>query len=212
MFLLFYNIIQNTAHFCKMPKVITNSVVSTKARPNEYYIRDKVCNLIYRDIIESTCVKQEFFPYDVKIPDGWKLFTRALNAPAILDININKLETSFDRFGDDVKQLMDITTYLEETLKSYSLRGSSPFGRDGGNASFEYKQTSTLCGVLTIYFNWSRGDEMGLVDWEEDETHVIPGVIYQNHKYYAVTNPFIDWLRTPDKPKRQAFMNELFYQ
>lgn len=197
--------------FNKMPKTIANRVITTRAQPDEYYIRDKIYNVFYPTVIDSTCVKRELDPYG-HTTDCGELYTNTLTTPSTQYINIDKLETNFERFGDDVKQLMDVTTYLEETLKSYSLRGNSSFGRDGGNASFEYKQTSTLCGVVTIYFNWSRGDEMGFVDWEEDETHVIPGVIYQNHKYYAVTNPFIDWLRTPAKPKRQAFLNELLFQ
>lgn len=194
-----------------MSKIITNQIISTRSKPGEYYIRDKVGEFIYPDVIESECKKCEKVPYHTSYFDA-ELFKENLHTPATHEVNICYLEEKFAGIPDEVKQLMDISTYLTETLKTYSTHGESSFGSDCGTASFSYKQTSTLCGILTIYFIWSRHDEMGSIDWEEDETHIIPAVIYQNHKYYALTKPFIDWLRTPDKPKRQAFLNELFYQ
>lgn len=195
-----------------MHKAVKNKIISTKSAPGEYYIRDKVVSYIYPNIIESQCTKREIFPYGTPNGCDIKLFNEVLHTQSMYEVNICYLEEKFTDFPAEIKELMDITEYLTETLKTYSIRGNSSFGSNGGNASFEYKKTSNLCGVVTIYFSWCRGDEMGLVDWEEDETHIIPAVIYYNHKYYALTNAFIDWLKTPYKPLRQAFFKKIFYQ
>lgn len=195
-----------------MSKTIKNSVLTTRSELGEYYISEKVRAVIYPAIISSRCDKQEFAPWCQDDLDHPYLYSGQLNTPATQEIDIHFLESMFTDIPDNVKQLMDITTYLTETLDTYKLRGMSSFGSDGGSASFEYKQTGTISGIVTIYFHWSRGDEMGMVDWEEDEYHSIPGIFIHNHKYYAITNAFIDWLQTPNKPKRQEFLTKLFYQ
>lgn len=66
-------------------------------------------------------------------------------------------------------------------------------------------------GDVHIGYHWERIDEMGFTEWRETELHVIPAVIYKDHKYYAVTPAFVEWLETPDKPARKQFLDRLFY-
>ena len=131
---------------------------------------------------------------------------------ATQEVNINVLEKRFPDFPDEVKQLMNISGLLDE-IAAYQVSARSSFGADRGKAGFEFKRVSSITGDILITYNWEMFDEfMCSPSLTDKETHIIPAVIYYSHQYYAITNQFIDWLQTPDKPKRQQFMAELFYQ
>lgn len=193
-----------------MHKVVKNKVECTRARNTDYYIQDKIYGIILPSIITSTCKKRELgscmYPSDIVV-----LFKGDLATQAIYDVNVTYLEENFPQFPNEVKELMNITDFLEKTLNTFSLRGRTCFGSDGGTASFKFTQTGSNSGLISIYFNWSRADEMGFTEWEEDEEHIIPAVIYSEHKYYAITNAFVEWLSDPTKPKRNAFKDTMFY-
>lgn len=65
-------------------------------------------------------------------------------------------------------------------------------------------------GNLKINFDGYSYGEFGELLSDDHEVNTIHGVIRYNHKYYAITNAFMDWLQEPNKPNRHAFLNNMF--
>jgi hypothetical protein len=189
-----------------MHKAIKDRIVSYRVCSDEYSLRDKVIEQIYPEIVTSMCDKIVHDHYAVPLTDT----NTPIKVLSTQEVNLAFLEEKFPDFPDEVKQLLNISAFLDE-IAAYQVSARSSFGADEGNAGFEYKRVSSNTGDILITYNWKMRDEFGVQEYTDKETHVIPAVIYSGHQYYAITNQFIEWLRTPDKPKRQQFISELFY-
>lgn len=189
-----------------MHKIIRDRVISTYAGSTEYSLRGKLAEIVNQDIIESKCDKIKHEQYCVPFIET----NEPLDTPATREINYQFLQTKFQAIPDEVKQMMDITELVSE-LGQYQVSSTSSFGRDAGKVSFEYRPTFDDIGDIIIGFNWHQRDEFGVLERSDKELNIIHGVILYNHKYYAITHRFMAWLQEPDKPKRAAFLAELFY-
>jgi hypothetical protein len=127
-----------------------------------------------------------------------------------IEINMVFLDDTFDQLPDEAKLLMDITDCLAHDFNGGKEHFSSIYGSEGGSASYEFKPAARRYGSLELGYSWSSSDE-GYVYEDEYETYLIPGVIKHNYRYYGLTREFLDWCRTPDKPKRAKWLSRLTY-
>lgn len=176
------------------------------AAQDDYIIR--IGNVFYQAIIESSKVKKRHDPYSshpsIEV-------TEELQRLPTRELNCLYMEEMFDAIPADIKRLFDVTEYLAHELKTYT-SSSSSFGKYSGKAEYTFTKTNTLSGTITINYNWTSKDEFGAVEMTETESHSIPGVIYYQYRYYAITNAFMAWLQEPNKPKRRSFLEKLFYE
>jgi hypothetical protein len=155
---------------------------------------------------ETITLKIEHIDYDW---ENKEKIHRRKTEPTI-EINSVFLDATFDQLPDDAKQLMDITDCLKTDFEGNREGFHSIMGSQGGYASYEFKPLASRYGTLDIFYNWSSSDE-GCVYEEDSEIYSVPGVLLDNYKYYGITREFLEWCRTPDKPKRAKWLSQLTY-
>jgi len=186
--------------------MVRDCVIATYAGSTEYTHRGKLADIIHPLIIDSKCDK-------IRHENSVVPFTQTnepLKTQATQDVNYQFLQTCFQAIPDDVKQLMDITDLVTE-LGQYQVSSRSAFGQHTGKTTFEYRPSFDNVGEILIGFDWQLHDEFGELERTDKETNIIPGVIFVQHRYYAITNRFMEWLQEPGKPKRQAFLAQVFH-
>jgi hypothetical protein len=113
---------------------------------------------------------------------------------------------------DEVRKLADITDDLEKYCNSNTSK--TPFnGFYSGfsTCSWVYDKLFDNIGEITITLSDVENGELGIYDTDTDSTIKIPGVVLYKHRYYALTSKLMEWLNVPNKPRRIAIINNLFY-
>lgn len=128
-----------------------------------------------------------------------------------IEINSFFLDDTFDSLPDEVKQMMDISDYINANFTGSKEIYSSTMGNQGGSASYEFKHIAGRYGTIEIKYKWSYCDE-GYTYALEKEEYSISGVIHHNYRYYGITHEFIDWCQEADKANRSKWFRQLTYQ
>lgn len=180
-----------------------------------YTFLDDIRTKFWYDIIKTTYSKQYM---------GWSAESRVYHSEPIdfadthepnKEINTFFLDETFDRIPDDVKQLMDVTEYLE-ALQTRNMTQDIPgWQRAVTTYSYSFTRKFGRIGELLLTYDDKHLDldseQLG-IEQMTTETYTVPAVIHFNHKYYALTPEFITWCLTPDKPMRATWFTTLTYQ
>lgn len=188
-----------------MPNFVKDTAETTWADWTDYTHRPKLCNVIYQHVISSNSKKKTFTQVN-GIDQENNLITPVTQEPDII-----VLQSRFSDISDEIKVAMDITQLIKD-INAYSVNTKSSFGSNIGKSSFTYSVSYENVGSLSINFDGYSYGKFGELLSDDHEVNTIHGVILHNHKYYAITNAFMDWLQEPNKPKRHSFLNDLFYQ
>ncbi len=108
--------------------------------------------------------------------------------------------------------LLEITQILEELQQKINCSEDVGFGNVSYGFNYKYTQLFGCVGEMKLFFTMSIGDEFGQLEYEEIYTVTLNNVIYKNHKYYAYTKKFHNWLEEDNKPNRKKIYQKLHYQ
>ena len=128
------------------------------------------------------------------------------------DINGRVFIELIDTLPENVKELGDITQYLE-SFKTLQSNGYTPgWGGYHTQTSYNFYSTDGNLGILIFKYSLDNYDEFGIPEDDYEITVRISNVIYKNHKYYYLSKKLEEWLNVEGKPKRQMFLRKLSYE